>query len=76
MAALSETPSTPSTALPAQQNDPVAGAGPQAVAPPWFQDAIQQLHMDLQNVMRDMIAALRAELLPEIKRVCFFSFHF
>jgi len=42
-------------------------AGPQAVAPPWFQgqvqDAIQQLRVDIRNEMR-------AEIFPYLKRVC------
>ncbi|KAF8812885.1 hypothetical protein BYT27DRAFT_7132131 [Phlegmacium glaucopus] len=43
-----------------------AAAGPQAVAPRWFQGAIQQLRVDLQNDMRSMI---RAEILPDLKRL-------
>jgi len=38
-----------------------------AAAPPWFQGAIQQLHVDLQNDMQSM---MRAEILPDLKRVC------
>jgi len=44
----------------------VAAAAPQAVAPAWFQAAIQQLRIDIRNDIRNDI---RADILPDLKQL-------
>ncbi|KAF5375662.1 hypothetical protein D9615_009378 [Tricholomella constricta] len=65
-------PSPPPVAHPAP-NDPnaplpivPAAAGPPAVAPPWFQDAIEHFRVEFRNEMRAMI---RAEVFPKLHRL-------
>ncbi|KIJ05657.1 hypothetical protein PAXINDRAFT_21107 [Paxillus involutus ATCC 200175] len=60
-------PNPPPISLPVQPNDPnVPVAGPQAAAPPWVQGIIQPLLTDLRS---DMWTMMRAEFLPDFKRL-------